>query len=387
MIQPVNNQMQPMYSAPMMPYYQAQPQNNAVKIDIINPQAGATNNPYAMPQASAYAPYVPNAQYVPSYYPLPQQPQMPVQNFSQPIAAPTQQIQQPVQQPMPMVTPQPVAAPQTVAVPQPVIIPQPVVTAQPQQIINNAPVAAMPEPPQAQVVQAEPASVATPATTVDNEPQAQAVATPQVENPASTPINVDLNQVVSKLNSTNMDEQLAAIENIAETAQVNPTAATQLLDTQIMDALGNILKKDTTQMQGPTPEQIELRQKLLSGEQLTPEQTEVANKMSDMEVAERNKQFALYTIAILQKLLSTEVEKAQGVKLEMKDLPMINDIVKIAKADINPMLRASALAALSYIATPENKALLTTMFEQSKKDADPNVQAVAAEALNKLSQV
>ena len=89
----------------------------------------------------------------------------------------------------------------------------------------------------------------------------------------------------------------------------------------------------------------------------------------------------------MQKLLSTEVEKAQGVKLEMKDLPMINDIVKIAKADINPMLRASALAALSYIATPENKALLTTMFEQSKKDADPNVQAVAAEALNKLSQV
>ncbi len=378
MIQPVNNQ--PMCSAPMMPYYHAQPQNNAVKIDIINPQAGATTNPYAMPQASAYPPYVPNAQYVPSYYPLLQQPQMPVQNFSQPIAAPMRQIQQPVQQPMPMVTPQPVAAPQTVAVPQPVIIPQPVVTAQPQQIINNAPVAAMPEPPQAQVASAQPE--ATPVETAEQTPVA-----PQVEAPASTPVNIDLNQVVSKLNSTNMDEQLAAIENIAETAQVNPTAATQLLDTQIMDALGNILKKDTTQMQGPTPEQIELRQKLLSGEQLTPEQTEVANKMSDMEVAERNKQFALYTIAILQKLLSTEVEKAQGVKLEMKDLPMINDIVKIAKADINPMLRASALAALSYIATPENKALLTTMFEQSKKDADPNVQAVAAEALNKLSQV
>lgn len=378
MIQRVNNQMPPMYSAPMMPYYQAQPQNNAVKIDIINPQAGATNSPYAMPQASAYAPYVPNAQYAQAYYPVPQQlPQIPVQQPTS-YAMPAQQVQQtyatPVQQQIP----------QQVSTQAPVVIPQPVVTQQvPQQVINNGP-AVMPEPPKAQVVQQEPVQLPTTETIAA---PAQAPAAPQVEAPASTPVNIDLNQVVSKLNSTNMDEQLAAIENIAETAQNNPTAATQLLDTQIMDALGNILKKDTTQMQGPTPEQIELRQKLISGEQLTPEQTEAANKMSDMEVAERNKQFALYTIAILQKLLSTEVEKAQGVKLEMKDLPMINDIVKIAKADINPMLRASALAALSYIATPENKALLTTMFEQSKKDADPNVQAVAAEALNKLSQV
>ncbi len=376
MIQPVNNQMQPMYSAPMMPYYQTQPQNNAVKIDIINPQAGAPTSPYAMPQASAYAPYVPNAQYAPSYYPLPQQPQMPVQNFAQPAVAAMPQALQQMPQPMPA----------AVQMPQPVIIPQTVVTPQPQQIINNAPTV-MPEPPQAQVIEAEP--VQQPVTEIaqnTGETQAAPVA-PQVETPASTPMNIDLNQIVSKLNSTNMEDQLAAIENIAETAQNNPIAATQLLDTQIMDALGNILKKDTTQMTGPTPEQLELRQKLLSGEKLTPEQTEIANKISDMEVAERNKQFALYTIAILQKLLSTEVEKAQGVKLEMKDLPMINDIVKIAKADINPMLRASALAALSYIATPENKALLTTMFEQSKKDADPNVQAVAAEALNKLSQV
>ncbi len=347
----------PIYQA--APYYQQQtPQNNAVKIDIINPQAGtqAPYNPYAMPtvpqytmpQASAYAPYVPNGQY------------------PEPI------MMTPAQPPLPPVPPAP-QAPVAAEIPAPVVIPQPVVNNQPQ--IINAPQAQMPEPPQAQPV-AE--AVSAPAAA----PEA-----PKVETPASTPINVDLNQVVSKLNSTNLDEQLSAIENIAETAQTNPNAATQLLDTQIMDALGNIIKKDTTQMQGPTPEQLELRQKILSGEKLTPEQTENANKISEMETAERNKQFALYTVAILQKLLSTEVEKAQGTKLEMKDLPMINDVVKIAKADANPMLRASALAALSYIATPENKALLTTMFEQSKKDADPNVQAVAAEALSKLSQV
>ena len=61
--------------------------------------------------------------------------------------------------------------------------------------------------------------------------------------------------------------------------------------------------------------------------------------------------------------------------------------VKIAKADINPMLRASALAALSYVADASNKDLLTTMFEQSKKDADPNVAAVASEALKNLANI
>jgi len=360
MIQPVNTTMPQAYQTGMpyaqMPMYQSAqyqpqlPQNNAVKIDIINPQAGGQTpyNPYAMPQTSAYAPYVPNAQY-----------------------------------PIPAMIPATATPP---APPTPVIIPQPVITNQPQ--IINAPDTVIPEPPQAQpALESAPAAAAPAQEVAPAQTAAVPAEAPQVEAPASTPVNVDLNQIVSKLNSTNLDDQLAAIENIAETAQSNPAAATQLLDTQVMDALGNIIKKDTTKMQGPTPEQLELRQKIISGEQLTPEQTATANKISEMETAERNKQFALYTVAILQKLLSTEVEKAQGTKLEMKDLPMINDVVKIAKSDANPMLRASALAALSYIATPENKALLTTMFEQSKKDADPNVQAVAAEALSKLSQV
>ena len=370
MIQPVNNQMQPMYNAPMMPYYQTQPQNNAVKIDIINPQAGATS-PYAMPQASAYAPYTPSAQYAPVYYqPIPQQ------NFQTPVQQPMAATPQVVQQQMPAPT----------VVQQPVYIPQPVVT-QPQQIVNNAPTA-MPTPPQAQTMQEAPVVIEQPTQEpVKQQAVAQTPVTPQVETPATTPINIDLNQVVSRLNSTDMKEQAAAIEEIADMAQTNPTSATQLLDTQIMDALGNIIKKDTTQLQGPTPEQLSFREKLINGEKLAPEQEAIANKLSDLEMADGNKQFALYTIAILQKLLSTEVEKLQGTKLEMKDLPMINDVVKIAKADTNPMLRAAALSALSYIATPENKQLLTTMFEQSQKDADPNVQAVATEALNKLSQI
>lgn len=353
MIQPVNNTMPQAYQAmpAMQPYYATapmmQPQNNAVKIDIINPQAGASQpayNPYVMPQYSQYA--MPTASAYPQY---------------QPQAA----------APMPM--------------PQPVVLPQPVVKTE-QQVINAPQAAPMPVPPAPQPTVQEAAPQP-----IEVKPETQAMeaapAAPEVEAPTDTPVSVDLNQIVSKLNSQNLEEQLMAIENIAETANNNPQEATKLLDTQVMDALGNIIKKDTTQLQAPTPEQLQLRQKLFDGEKLTPEQTAEANKISELEVAERNKQYALYTIAILQKLLSSEVEKAQGTKVEMKDLPMINDVVQIAKADQNPMLRASALAALSYIASPENKALLTTMFEQSQKDSDENVRAVATEALNKLSQV
>lgn len=394
MIQPVNTTIpqayqQGMYMQPQMPMYQPAPyfqpaQNNAVKIDIINPQAGSQTpfNPYAMPTVPQYAmpqasTYAPNVQ-----YPIPLPVTTPIQTQVQPqtIQAPAQMpVQPPVQAPVQTAAPEP--AP--VVVPTPVVIPQPVINNQPQVI--NAPQVEMPEPPKAQPAEETP--VATTAQTAAPAEQAKTPEAPQVEAPATTPINVDLNQVVSKLNSTNLEEQLAAIENVAETAQSDSPAAAQLLDTQVMDALGNIIKKDTTQMQGPTPEQLELKQKLIAGEKLTPEQTASATKISEMEAAERNKQFALYTIAILQKRLSSEVEKAQGTKLEMKDLPMIDDVVKVAKADANPMLRASALAALSYIAKPEYKPLLKIMFEQSQQDADPNVKAVATEALSKLSQI
>ena len=448
MIQPVSNQMYPCMPITNSSYQsQVIPQNNAVKIDIHNPYASnqPAYSPYAIPQASIYNPYgtmaaaascpvncqptcVNNAPVYPQ--PIMMQPQQQIINQTLPqtmhpfvMNAPEERFdyqtkklgthqgvvaddtpvvikrseQQPVVKPIIIETPkEKETVMQPIVIPPSVVVPQAVTTHQPQ--IINAP-QVIPAPPVATTVtpvEVAPAQPTATASATVNIPAAENktvevknvdVKQPKVETPASAPINIDLNQLVSKLNTTNADTQLEAIETIAETAQGGTPAATQLLDTQIIDALNTIIKRDTTQMQAPTPEQLKLRQKLISGEKLSDAQLATANKISEMEMAERNKQFAIYTVAILQKLLATEVEKAQGTKLELKDMPMINDIIKIAKGDANPMLRASALASLSYIATPEYKPLLTTMFEQSKKDADPNVQAVAAEALNKLSQI
>ncbi len=316
----------PQASAP----YTAQQQYNAVKIDIINPQAfpGMTSQPIA----PAAVPFVPAMTTMPAQYvQLP--PQAPVVN----------QIAQAPQAPAP-------------------VPPAPAIAEAPQQ----------PVAPKAPEVAATPAPAEAP----------KAPETPQTPAPA-----VDLVAFNADLRSDNLDKQAATIEKIAELTQTSPESATQLLDTQIMEGLLGVVAKDTTTLPGPSPKQLELRQKLISGQTLTDAEKAEANTITPMESAERNKQYALYTIAFMQNLLYSEVEKRNGVKLDIKDLPAIEQVVQTVKADPNPLLRVSALAALTHIAKPEFKPVLSQVFELAKSDADPNVQEAAKKALEEISKV
>lgn len=320
-----------LYQYPQAQSYQpAQPsQANAVNIQIYNPQA------YAGSQGAQVVPPAPvmPAQFVPV--------QAPVVN----------QIAQ-----APQVAPAPTPVPVTEATPAPV--------------------------PPAPVIKEE-APAPSPAPAPTTEPQAK-------------PVGVDVAAFNAKLHSANLDEQGAAIEQIAEMTQNDPTGATALLDTQIMEGLLGVIAKDTTTLQGPTPKQLELRQKLISYESLsdadkakatplTDAEKAEANTITPMEAAERNKQYALYTVAFLQNLLSSEVEKRNGIKLDIKDLPAIEQVVQTAKADPNPLLRVSALASLSHIAKPEYKPVLSQIFELAKTDSDPNVQEAAKKAAEQLA--
>ena len=317
------------YNYPSSNFYQypqtcsAQPQYNAVKIDIINPQAF----PGMAPQQAAPA--------APAY------PMMPAQFM--PAAPVVNQIAQaPAQAPVP---------------------PAPVIT-------EEAPAAAPAAPaPEA----AAPAAPATPA-------EAPKVAEPQAQAPA-----VDVQSFKQRLTAENLEDQSKAIEEIAELTQNNPAAATALLDTQIMEGLLGVIAKDTTTLAGPSPKQLELRQQIIAGKELTDADKAEANTITPMETAERNKQYALYTIAFLQNLLSSEVEKRNGVKLDIKDLPGIEQVVQTAKADPNPLLRVSALASLSHIAKPEYQPVLSQIFELAKSDADVNVQEAAKKAADQLA--
>ncbi len=314
---------------PQTYYPQSTPQYNGVNIEIHNPQ-GQAGMPNTMP-----------AQY------------MPVQQ-TMPYMMPQPIMQQPIQQP----------AMQQPAIQQPAMQPA---------AVQNIPA----EPITGQT-QAVPAPQVQPAA---QQGTAQAAA-PVIDTPQTVDPNMTPAAFAGRLKTDDVDAQKAAIEEIAEAVKYNDQLAPSLLDTQVFDALIDIVNKDTSALEGPTPEVIELRQKPES--ELTPEQKELAKTPSPQEKAEINKQYAIYTMAYLQERLNNELEKRGGSALELKDLPGIDKIVDTVKSNPNPLLRVCAIAALSHIAKPQYNEDLKTILELAKKDEDPNVQEAANKALGLL---
>lgn len=316
------------YNYPVTSCY-AQPaagksQFNGVNIEIINPQGqGVPQGALTMP-----ANFVP-VNNVPVYQPI-----------QQPVMQPVQQpVMQPVQQPVMQPVQQPVMQP----------VPTPVVPA-PQ--INTT----------------------------------EAVVTPTIEAPATAiDPNFTPEAFAGRLATEDVKAQKAAIDELAETVKNNDQVAPLLLDTIVVDALNNIINKDTSALEGPTPEVLELRNKPET--ELTPEQATKAATLSPLEEAEFNKQFALYTLAFMQERLNNEVTQKGGEVIALKDLPSIETVINGVKSNPNPNVRLSALAALSYIAKPEYKQDLATIFELAKADEDANVQKEATTALENLNKL
>lgn len=323
-----------------------QPNYNAVKIDIHNPTVGAPGVP-AVQSAPQYAqPTMP-------YYSYPQQelynyPQAQQQMYYPPVCQPVQQA--------PVQTPQVQQPVETVA--QPVVVPEPVVSVP----ASEAPKV---EQPKAQAPEAKPEVV-----------PSQQVA-PQV----------DLNAFIAKLTNPDHEVQAAGMEEIANLVKTSPDKATELVDTKVFDALSNIISFDSSKLAGPTAEQEAAREKMLSGKELTEAEKQLANTITPQEQAERNKSYALYTSAIMQKLYSDEVAKLTGQVVPLTELPGAVKVVETLKDNPNPMVRASAIEALSYIQSPEYKKDLNTVFTVAQNDSDPGVAEVAKAAIAKLEQV
>ena len=341
-----------------MPVPQQQPKLTAVNIEINNPSVG-TQGIGQQPQCQQ--PTMP-------YYTYPQAPvysypQAPVQPYYPPVELPQAPVAQaPVQMPatvaaVPVETP--VIQQQNINVPQaPVAVEAP---------ITEAPV--VPEPvvsaPQTATVEAKPEVV--PAETI----------APQV----------DMNSFIAKLTNPDFDVQVQGMEDISDLVKNSPEKATELVDTKVFDALTNIINFDSSKLEKATPEQVAAREKLLSGQQVTDAEKELANTPSPEEKAERNKCFALFTSAIMQKLYSDEVARLSNTTVPLTELPGAITIVDNLKDNPNPMVRASAIEALSYIQNPAYKKDLTTVFTIAQNDSDPSVAETAKAALEKLNQV
>jgi hypothetical protein len=308
-----------------------QPNYNAVKIDIHNPSVGVNGQSCQQPQ-------VQNMQYTDPVY---NYPQAPVYNY--PNAGTQPCYYPPVNQ-----------APQQVNV-------------------NNAP--AQQQAPEATQAPEVPEPVVSEPEAVKSEPV-------QPE--------IDLNSFTSRLSSSDIEQQKQAMEEISKVIKEDETNGTSkasaLVDSNVFKALNDIVSFDTSKLEGPTKEQAELRQKKMNNQQLTPEEVKLAETITPMEKAELNKSYALFSIAMLDRVYANEVMKLSNKLVPLTELPEAVNVVNQLKDNPNPMVRASAIEALSYIQEqrPEYNKDLTTLFEVAKKDQDPNVVERATEALNKI---
>lgn len=154
---------------------------------------------------------------------------------------------------------------------QPMEMPQavpaaPVLPVQPQVVQQNinAPAAvAVPEPVITQ------AAVAAPE--VQPKEVKPETAQPKVEvaQPEELKPQVDINAFIAELTNPDYEKQASAMENIAMMVNQEPQKATELLDERVVKSLTDILSADTKELVGPSKEQMEARQKIMTGKQVS----------------------------------------------------------------------------------------------------------------------
>lgn len=326
------------------PYYpmQAAPSASAVNIQIFEPKAYSgqpTNNVanpiYAYPQQSMYSqPYM--NQY---------QQYMPQAPMYMPQAQQVQQLPQ-QQMPAPLLTPQAPATEQA------------------------------PQAPQATVEQQTPA-----------QPDMQ------IQQPTEQNQNaVDVNSLVAGLKSTDNKTQEDAITKIANLSQGTPEMQSAVLSEPVMRGLADIVKQDTSSLQGPTEAQVAAINKAASGAKLTPEEEALTKELAPKTLADKNRVISMFTLAMLQKNQRDEVDRYNATQdpnnqlpqLKLNDLIGYTEIENAARNDNEKEVKLAAIQALSYVAKPEDKETIEPVLKAAMNDPEPLIQQAANEVLTNI---
>ncbi len=216
--------------------------------------------------------------------------------------------------------------------------------------------------------------------------------------------DVDIPKVLDNLSNQNFDIQAKQMEEIARVSMEDPQKAVPYIVTEVFSELINIVEKDTSELAPPTEKQIELRQQIIINEIVKAEAKEKneaeptslpyeiseadiaeASNISPLEQAERNKEYALYTMAILSKVYADEIERHTGNIVPLTELPGISSVVDSLKSNQNSSIKISAIDALRYIYRPEYKEELNTIMNIAANDSNPYVARNAAIALESMN--
>ena len=218
--------------------------------------------------------------------------------------------------------------------------------------------------------------------------------------------DVDINVVVENLNSEDYDVQAKQIYDIVSEAKQSPEKAQNYVVTDVFSSLTDIIQKDVSNLERPDETKNDLRKKYiineivkeqarLSGEDpekaelpyvLTDEEKATAVKLTDFEMAERNKDYALTALAVLAKEYADGVEKQSGNTVPLTDLPGVSACVDTLRYGTNPDVKVKAVEALMYINRPEYKDELKSIFELSAQDKDPDVAMISTAAVQYLNE-
>ena len=211
--------------------------------------------------------------------------------------------------------------------------------------------------------------------------------------------DVDIPSVLSNLKSEDYDVQAQQMEEIARVSLDNPQNAVPYIVREVFSNLIEISKKDTSNLAAPSQAQVDARKKLITNfliianskqqnqkdiklpYQLTEKDFAIAHELSPMEMAERNKEYALYTMAILAKVYTDEVEKQTGNVVPFTDLPGSAAIVDALRFSPNAGVKIAAIDALRHIQRKEYSDELNTLYSLAQADPNPQVAMSAAKAL------
>ena len=231
---------------------------------------------------------------------------------------------------------------------------------------------------------------------------AQTVKKPEIIKGEDIKPDVDISKVVENLDSEDFDVQAKQMEEIAKKGLENKENAKPYIVRDVFTSLINTTKKETVNLTPPSDAQIEARKKIIMNaiaiEQnpnitpdklpfaMTKEDIAMANEISPMEQAERNKEYAIYTMAILSKIYADEIEEKTGNVVPLTDLPGASEMVDVLRYNPNAGVKVAAIDGLRHIQRAEYKDELATIYSLAQQDTNPMVSMSAEHALRQLNQ-
>ena len=216
----------------------------------------------------------------------------------------------------------------------------------------------------------------------------------------------DVQKIVANLKDENFDKQALQMEEIAKMSATNQKSVLPLINEEVFTSLINIIQKDTTDLKPASAEQIDARKKIIVNElvkkeaksknvdpktvevpfKLTDKEIALAMELTSMELAERNKEYALYTVAMLSKAYTEETKAQTGNIIPLTDLPGMSVIVDALRHQKNPGVRVAAIDALVYSNRPEYQEEIKSILILAANEKNQMVANTAASALVQISE-